>query len=109
MDSRCSLTYSCSSCCSSSWSAIFHGLSHERWEWLLSGAIEGIAHEASGVQVGKRVRAERVEKDIPLNPFTSGVYVANMMATIEVLRRAVSSNPSLSLLFPNSWVMGHVE
>ncbi|KAK9863790.1 hypothetical protein WJX84_004725 [Apatococcus fuscideae] len=39
-------------------------------------------------QVGKRVRAERVEKDIPLNPFTAGVYVANMMATIEVLRRA---------------------
>ncbi len=45
------------------------------------------------MQVGKRVRAERVEKDIPLNPFTAGVYVANMMATIEVLRRAVSHRP----------------
>ena len=46
------------------------------------------------------MRAERVEKDIPLNPFTAGVYVANMMATIEVLRRAVSP-PSTSSQF--SW------
>jgi len=37
-------------------------------------------------QVGKKVRAERVEADIPLNPFTAGVYIATMMATIEVLR-----------------------
>jgi len=37
-------------------------------------------------KVGAGVRAKRVEKDIPLNPFTAGVYVATMMATIEVLR-----------------------
>jgi ketol-acid reductoisomerase len=37
-------------------------------------------------KVGQKVRAARVEKDIPLNPFTAGVYIATMMATIEVLR-----------------------
>mmetsp|Transcript_5904 Transcript_5904/g.13936 ORF Transcript_5904/g.13936 Transcript_5904/m.13936 type:complete len:271 (+) Transcript_5904:2-814(+) len=37
-------------------------------------------------QVGHKVRAERVESEIPLNPFTAGVYVATMMATVEVLR-----------------------
>jgi ketol-acid reductoisomerase len=36
--------------------------------------------------VGTKVRAQRVEKDIPLNPFTAGVYIAGMMATIAVLR-----------------------
>ena len=37
-------------------------------------------------QVGAKVRAARVEAAIPLNPFTAGVYVATMMATVEVLR-----------------------
>mmetsp|Transcript_34561 Transcript_34561/g.87391 ORF Transcript_34561/g.87391 Transcript_34561/m.87391 type:complete len:555 (-) Transcript_34561:523-2187(-) len=37
-------------------------------------------------KVGQEVRAKRVEKDIPLNPFTAGVYIATMMATVEVLR-----------------------
>ncbi len=37
-------------------------------------------------QVGQTVRANRVESQIPLNPFTAGVYIATMMATIEVLR-----------------------
>jgi ketol-acid reductoisomerase len=37
-------------------------------------------------KVGKDVRAKRVESEIPLNPFTAGVYVATMMATIETLR-----------------------
>lgn len=32
------------------------------------------------------MRANRVEKDIPLNPFTAGVYIATMMATVEILR-----------------------
>lgn len=41
------------------------------------------------VQVGKEVRAARVESEIPLNPFTAGVYVATMMATVEVLREKV--------------------
>lgn len=36
-------------------------------------------------QVGQKVRAARVESEIPLNPFTAGVYVATMMATVEVL------------------------
>ncbi|MEW6290077.1 MAG: ketol-acid reductoisomerase [Thermodesulfobacteriota bacterium] len=36
-------------------------------------------------QVGKKVRAARVEKDIPLNPFTAGVYCATMMAQIDLL------------------------
>ena len=38
------------------------------------------------VQVGQKVRAERDESKIPLNPFTAGVYVATMMATVQVLR-----------------------
>ena len=37
-------------------------------------------------EVGQKVRAKRVEKDIPLNPFTAGVYIATMMATVEILR-----------------------
>lgn len=32
------------------------------------------------------MRANRVEDDIPLNPFTAGVYVATMMAQIDVLK-----------------------
>ena len=32
------------------------------------------------------MRAKRVESEIPLNPFTAGVYVATMMATVDVLR-----------------------
>jgi len=36
-------------------------------------------------QVGEKVRASRDEDSIPLNPFTAGVYVATMMAQIDVL------------------------
>ena len=36
-------------------------------------------------QVGEKVRAARDESKIPLNPFTAGVYVAVMMAQIDVL------------------------
>ena len=36
-------------------------------------------------KVGEKVRANRNEEDIPLNPFTAGVYVATMMAQIDVL------------------------
>lgn len=32
------------------------------------------------------MRADRVEEEIPLNPFTAGVYVATMMAQIDVLK-----------------------
>ena len=36
-------------------------------------------------KVGKEVRAKRVESDIPINPFTAGVYIAVMMATVQTL------------------------
>ena len=36
-------------------------------------------------RVGAGVRAARVEAEIPLNPFTAGVYVATMMATVQTL------------------------
>jgi len=39
-------------------------------------------------QVGETVRAERVEDEIPLDPFTAGAYVATMMAQIDVLNEA---------------------
>merc|ERR1711957_779062 len=35
--------------------------------------------------VGEKVRSDRDEEKIPLNPFTAGVYVATMMAQIDVL------------------------
>ena len=35
------------------------------------------------------MRAARIEEDIPLNPFTAGVYVATMMATVYVLKQKV--------------------
>jgi ketol-acid reductoisomerase len=37
-------------------------------------------------KIGEKVRAKRVEEDIPLNPFTAGVYVATMMGTLQTLR-----------------------
>jgi ketol-acid reductoisomerase len=36
-------------------------------------------------KVGEKVRAARVEEDIPLDPFTAGVYIATMMAQIDIL------------------------
>lgn len=36
-------------------------------------------------KVGAKVRASRKEEAIPLNPFTAGVYIATMMAQIDVL------------------------
>ncbi len=36
-------------------------------------------------QVGIKVRAKRKENNIPLNPFTAGVYIATMMAQIDLL------------------------
>jgi ketol-acid reductoisomerase len=35
--------------------------------------------------VGEQVRARRVEDQIPLHPFTAGVYIATMMAQIDLL------------------------
>lgn len=65
-------------------------------------------------QVGKGVRAERVEEDIPLNPFTAGVYVATMMATVQVLREkghpyseiCNEVRPLLPSLLPCNWLCG---
>lgn len=39
-------------------------------------------------KVGEKVRAERDEDAIPVNPFTAGVYVATMMAQCDVLLEA---------------------
>ncbi|MDB4977595.1 MAG: hypothetical protein JWN48_5936 [Myxococcaceae bacterium] len=39
-------------------------------------------------KVGEKVRAERVESQIPVDPFTAGAYVATMMAQIDVLDEA---------------------
>lgn len=49
-------------------------------------------------EVGQRVRAARKEEDIPLNPFTAGVYIATMMATVQVLREKVSPLSLVNLL-----------
>ena len=38
--------------------------------------------------VGEKVRANRDEDKIPINPFTAGVYIATMMAQIDVLLEA---------------------
>ena len=38
-------------------------------------------------KVGEQVRAKRDESKIPLNPTTAGVYVATMMAQIDVLKK----------------------
>ena len=45
------------------------------------GKIDG----ARTWRVGERVRAGRVESQIPLNPFTAGVYCATMMAQVDLL------------------------
>jgi ketol-acid reductoisomerase len=37
-------------------------------------------------KVGERVRAARVEEKLPLHPFTAGVYVAVMMAQVDLLQ-----------------------
>ena len=37
-------------------------------------------------QVGKEVRAARTETSAPLNPFTAGVYLATMIAQIDILQ-----------------------
>jgi ketol-acid reductoisomerase len=36
-------------------------------------------------RTGEKVRAQRVEEDIPLHPFTAGVYIATMMAQVDIL------------------------
>jgi ketol-acid reductoisomerase len=57
---------------------IMHG---DRLDRYPVGKIDG----TDTWKVGEKVRANRNEEDTPLNPFTAGVYVATMMAQIDVL------------------------
>lgn len=36
--------------------------------------------------MGQKVRAERDQHDVKINPFTAGVYIAVMMATVQTLQ-----------------------
>ena len=45
----------------------------------------GIIDRTETWATGKEVRSDRKEEDIPLDPFTAGVYIATMMAQIDVL------------------------
>lgn len=46
--------------------------------------VQRTASRPCCLQVGQNVRAVRKEDEIPLNPFTAGVYIATMMATVQV-------------------------
>jgi ketol-acid reductoisomerase len=56
-------------------------LAGERLKHEPMGKIDG----TEAWKVGQSVRAGRVEEDIPLDPFTAGVYIATMMAQIDIL------------------------
>jgi ketol-acid reductoisomerase len=56
-------------------------LAGERLKKQPMGKIDG----TETWKVGAEVRAKRVNEDIPLNPFSAGVYIATMMAQIDVL------------------------
>ncbi len=45
----------------------------------------GIIDKTRMWKVGEKVREKRKNADIPMNPFTAGVYIAAMMAQIDVL------------------------
>ena len=60
---------------------IMHG---DRIEKFPVGKIDG----TYTWQVGEKVRENRDEDKIPMNPFTAGVYVATMMAQCDVLLEA---------------------
>lgn len=59
-------------------SVIMAGQRHKRYPM---GKIDGTRMW----QVGEQVRAKRNEENIPLDPFTAGVYCATMMAQIDLL------------------------
>jgi ketol-acid reductoisomerase len=46
------------------------------------GKIEG----SSMWQVGEKVRAARTDEELPINPITAGVYIATMVAQVDVLK-----------------------
>jgi ketol-acid reductoisomerase len=54
----------------------------ERFDRFPMGKIDGTYMW----KVGEKVRAKRVESEIPLNAFTAGVYCACMMSQIDTLR-----------------------
>jgi ketol-acid reductoisomerase len=56
-------------------------LAGDRLERYPMGKIDG----TEMWRVGEKVRAERVEDKIPVNPFTAGAYIATMMAQIDEL------------------------
>jgi ketol-acid reductoisomerase len=56
-------------------------LAGERLKKQPMGKIDG----TETWKVGSKVRTKRVNEDIPLNPFSAGVYIATMMAQIDVL------------------------
>jgi ketol-acid reductoisomerase len=56
-------------------------LAGERLKKAPMGKIDG----TETWRVGKDVRAQRVEDEIPLDPFTAGVYIATMMAQVDIL------------------------
>ena len=56
-------------------------LAGERLKTQAMGKIDG----SETWKVGEKVRSSRVEENIPLNPFTAGVYIATMMAQIDIL------------------------
>jgi ketol-acid reductoisomerase len=49
------------------------------------GLPMGVIDQTEMWQIGAKVRENRVEEDIPIHPFTAGVYVACMMAQIDLL------------------------
>ena len=49
------------------------------------GLPMGVIDQTEMWQIGDSVRANRVEEDIPIHPFTAGVYVAMMMAQVDLL------------------------
>jgi ketol-acid reductoisomerase len=56
-------------------------LAGERLKRRPMGKIDG----TETWRIGAKVRAKRVEAKIPINPFTAGVYIATMMAQIDLL------------------------
>ncbi len=56
-------------------------LAGERLKKHPMGKIDGTETWRTGAEV----RSERVEDDIPLHPFTAGVYIATMMAQVDIL------------------------
>ena len=59
-------------------SVVSAGIRHQKFPM---GKIDG----TRPWKVGMDVRANRIEKEIPIHPFTAGVYIATMMAQIDVL------------------------